>query len=155
MGLTWADFCDKRLGVSRSFADGLIQRLDTLGEAYFRLAEYARISPATYKQISGRLTENTIELGGEQIPLTPENAPKIRAGIRELRAELRREQQRKCPNIAELQVMSDNVLKFAHELSAPHWGTTVREHLAEFAAANGKRWTSLSKSLRESLRQGR
>src|SRR5262249_29875268 len=107
-----------------ALADDLIRRLDTLGDAYFRLAEFGRISPATYKQISGHITNDAIELGGEQIALTLENVPKIRAAIQTLRSNLRHEQQRKCPNIAVLQVMADNILKRAHELAAPFRATS-------------------------------
>jgi len=89
-GLSWNDFCPKHVGISRVHADSLIHRLDEFGEAYFRLAAIARISTDLFRQIADRVTAATIELDGEQIPLTPDNAQKIRAGIRRLQDEARR-----------------------------------------------------------------
>jgi len=151
LGLTWEKFCDEHLGFSRSYADELIRRLDELGENYFRLSQLARISPETYQQISGRVTSDAIELSGEPVPLTPANAPRIRAAIQQLRQQLRRERERTRPNIAELHMMSDNVLKRAHELAAPTSGAIIRTELVKVAASTGARWKALSKALAQEL----
>src|SRR5205085_9184779 len=88
-GLTWDEFCTQQAGISRGTAETIIRRLDEFGEAYFRLAALVRISPEWVRQIADRLTAETIELDGEQIPLVPENACKIRAGIARLRDEIK------------------------------------------------------------------
>ena len=88
--LTWEDYCPKHVGISRVQAERIIHRLDEFGEAWFRLSALARISTDFFRQIQDRATADTIELDGEQIPLTPENTQKIRAGIRRLQDEVRR-----------------------------------------------------------------
>src|SRR5436190_691782 len=151
LGLTWEKFCAERLGISRAYADDLIRRLDTLGENYLRLSEIARISPQTYRQISGHVTPEAIEVGDEKVTLTPDNAPRIRALIQNLRYALREERRRTRPNIGELQMMCENVLKHAHQLSAPTSGAIVREELARMAARYSAQWMSLSKALRREM----
>jgi hypothetical protein len=90
LGLTWADFCTQRAGVSRGTAESIVHRLNEFGESYFHLSAIARISTDAFRQIADRVTAETIELDGEQIPLTSENAQKIRAGVQRLRDECRR-----------------------------------------------------------------
>jgi hypothetical protein len=89
LGLTWEQFCRDHAGISRVYADSLIRRHDEFGENYFRLSALARVSPATYREIAGQVSPEAIEIGGETLPLTPEHAPRIRAALDKLRAELR------------------------------------------------------------------
>ena len=90
LGLTWEQYCSQQCGIGRTTAESIMQRLEEFGEAYFRLSVLVRISPDTFREIQDRVTAQTIELDGEQIPLTPDNAQKIRAGIRRLQDEVRR-----------------------------------------------------------------
>jgi hypothetical protein len=90
LGLTWEDYCRQHCGIGRTTAETIIHRLEEFGEAYFRFAAIVRISPDTFRDIRDRVTATTIDLGGEEIPLIPENAAKIRAGIRRLQEEVRR-----------------------------------------------------------------
>ena len=90
LGLSWEDYCSQHCGISRGTAETIIRRLDEFGEIYFRLSALVRISDVTLREIRDRVTAATIELDGEQIPLTPENAQRIRAGIRRLQDETRR-----------------------------------------------------------------
>jgi len=149
LGLNWGDFCKTRLGISRSRADELIQHLDTLGETYFRLCEIARISPETYRQISSHVNGEVMELDGEHVPITPENAPRIREAIQSLRRKLRDERERTCPNIAQLQLLSDDVLKHAYQMGSRTSPTAYRRELIKVAAKTGARWTSLSKEIQK------
>jgi hypothetical protein len=87
--MTWEQFCTESAGLSRITAEKLIDCLDEFGEAYFRLCGIARMSADAFRPIAGRVTADTIELDGECVRLIPENAPKIRAGVQRLRAELR------------------------------------------------------------------
>ena len=90
LDLTWEQYCSQHAGVGRTAAEAIIKRLDEFGEAYFRLAAITRISDDTFRQIADRVAAETIELNGEQIPITSDNAAKFRAGIRRLQDELRR-----------------------------------------------------------------
>ena len=89
LNLTWDEFCKQHAGASRAHADEIIRRLEEFGAAYFRISEIIRISPQSYRAMQNKVTGETIEVGGESIPLTPENAPRIRHAIGALRAELR------------------------------------------------------------------
>lgn len=89
LGVTWEEFCPKYAGISRARADELLRRFNDLGAEYFRLAEIASISTSAYRAIAPHIDGETIELQGEHVPLTQDNAPKIRAGIRRLLADLK------------------------------------------------------------------
>jgi len=113
LGLSWGDFCTQRAGISRQTAERIIQRLDEFGESYFRLCTITRISPDAFRQFADRVTAETIELDGEQIPLTPDNAQKIRAGVQRLREECRRlnNQFRVPGKIVEYTIRTDDIIK--------------------------------------------
>jgi hypothetical protein len=112
-GLSWEQFCADHAGMSRSTAERIIERLEEFGESYFRLSAIARISPEAFREIAARITTETIELDGEQIPLTRENAQKIRAGIQRLRDECRRlnTRYRAGSDITEYKIRVDDVIK--------------------------------------------
>ena len=93
LGLSWEQFCVRHAGISRAYADKLIRRLEEFGEPYFQLRGIARVSPESYRQLAPAVSAESIEVGGEAIPLTPENAPRIRKALDTLRQELRRAQQ--------------------------------------------------------------
>ena len=89
LNLTWEEFCTRHAGVNRAHADEIIRRLEEFGAAYFRISEIIRISPQSYRTMQAAVNGEAIEVGGESIPITPENAPRIRQAIGALRAELR------------------------------------------------------------------
>jgi hypothetical protein len=89
LNLTWDEFCNQHAGVSRAHADEIIRRLQEFGAAYFRLSEIIRISPQSFRTMQATVKGEAIEVGGESIPITPENAPRIRQAISALRTELR------------------------------------------------------------------
>ncbi|HUI54629.1 MAG TPA: hypothetical protein VLY04_06635 [Bryobacteraceae bacterium] len=90
LGLTWDEFCPKHLGIMRECADRYIRQLEEFGASYFNLSQIARISPDSYRQIADKVQADSIEIEGENIPLTLGNAARIRAGVKRLRAQLRR-----------------------------------------------------------------
>jgi hypothetical protein len=92
LNLTWDEFCKQHVGSGRGHADEIIRRLEEFGAAYFRISEIIRISPQSYRAMQDKVKGETIEVGGESIPITPENAPRIRQAIGALRAELRNTQ---------------------------------------------------------------
>jgi hypothetical protein len=92
LNLTWDEFCKQHAGASRAKADEIIHRLEEFGAAYFHLSEIIRISPDSYRAMRAAVKGDAIEVGGESIPIIPENAPRIREAIGALRAELRQTQ---------------------------------------------------------------
>jgi hypothetical protein len=112
-GLSWEQFCTEQAGISRVTAEKYIHRLNEFGESYFRLSALTRISPDAFRHIADRVTAETIELDGEQIPLTSENAQKIRAGIQRLRDECcRLHNYYRIPSrITEYTIRVDDVIK--------------------------------------------
>ena len=114
LGVTWDEFCPRYAAISRSKADDLIRRLDEFGQDYFRICEVARISPEAYRQIADLVHDETVELDGKVVPLIPENAPRIRLGIRNLLAEINRlaaEKRRRSGVIVELSDRLDSLLR--------------------------------------------
>ncbi|MGO9263003.1 MAG: hypothetical protein ACLQU1_43005 [Bryobacteraceae bacterium] len=86
LGLTWDDFCQRYIGLSRRHADRVISQYEEFGAAYFRLSTLARISAEDYREIAAALEDNCIEIDGEQVPIVPENAARIRAFVRSRRS---------------------------------------------------------------------
>jgi hypothetical protein len=114
LGLSWEEFCQEYAGISRVHAERLIQQHEEFGEAYFRLSEIARISPETYRQIAGQVSDEGLEFDGGKLALIPENGPKIRAAIQTLRAQLKQARNASLPaspGIVQLQVRLDAVVE--------------------------------------------
>jgi hypothetical protein len=88
VGLSWEDFCAQCLHICRATADNIIRRYNELGADYFRLSEICRLSPETFQSVAPRIQGDFVELDGERIEISGENAQKIRAGIRRLREDL-------------------------------------------------------------------
>jgi len=102
---TWEEFCTRYAGISDRQADRLIAQLEEFGETYFRLAEIMKISPQAYRQLAqaGVIKDDTIDINGELVPITPENAARIKATVVSLRRDLdfarRRDVRPVFPNI--------------------------------------------------------
>lgn len=110
LGLTWEEFCIQHAGISRRYAEALIGRLEEFGDTYFKLSQLARVSPDTYRRIAGLVHDDAIEIDGQPIPLTPENAPRIRAGIQRLHARLR-DTKPPTHHMVDLQIRLDAILR--------------------------------------------
>ena len=80
MEKTWEDFCVKRLGFGRSYADRIIRQFKELGPNFSKLSCFMRIKPAEYRLIVGAVTEDGLSYGGEVIALESENGPKLAGG---------------------------------------------------------------------------
>jgi hypothetical protein len=74
LGLTWEEFCRQRAGISRAWADKVIQQLEQLGPAYFELSSVTRITPDQFRQIADAVTDEGLSYAGEPIEIIPENA---------------------------------------------------------------------------------
>ena len=82
LGLTWEEFCIGYAGVSRSYADRLIQYLEEFGTNYFHLAELMQISAETYRLVADSVGDAGMEVNGETIPINRANRRKILAAVR-------------------------------------------------------------------------
>jgi len=139
LGFTWEEFCKDYAGISRAHADNLIRQYDQFGDAYFRLSEIARISPKSFQQIAGHVDADSIEIDGQKVALTPENAPKIRAAIQTLRSQVRRPPAppRPTADVIELQTRVDslaNDIAKAFRALNPHQQHTSLSALVVYAA---------------------
>ena len=83
---TWEDFCTKRLGIDRSYADRRIRQFQQLGPDFCRLNSFTRIRPADYRLVAGALTDGGLSYDGDVIPLEPGNAPKLTQAVEALRS---------------------------------------------------------------------
>ena len=97
-GLTWDDFCVQEIGLSRQHVEGLIARLEELGETYCQLSAIVPISAEVYQAMRHAIADNTIEIDGEAVPIVPENAPRIRAAVLQARSDLRAARKRPVPD---------------------------------------------------------
>jgi hypothetical protein len=87
LGLSWEEFCIAHAGVSRSYADRLIQYLEEFGTNYFRIAELMQISAETYRLVAGSVSDDGMQVNGEIIPINRQNRRKILAAIRARRTD--------------------------------------------------------------------
>jgi len=111
LNLTWEEFCLQHAGITRSYADKLIRRLDEFGPAYFKLAQLARISPATFREIAGHVHPDSIEFDGESIPLLPENGPRIRTLLRHFQYRAQQAEAKAHSSVSELTLRLNALLK--------------------------------------------
>lgn len=82
LGITWDDFCDRYVGLCRRQADRIISQYKEFGETYFKLSNLTRISAEDYRELAPSVTGACIEIDGDQVPIVPENAARIRAFVR-------------------------------------------------------------------------
>ncbi len=85
VGLTWEEFCTKRIGVSRSLADKTIRLLEEFGETYFQLNGTTPIAPDDYRQIAAAVSPKGIQVGDEVIPIAPQNSAALASAIDSLK----------------------------------------------------------------------
>lgn len=85
LDMTWDQFCNAHLGISRATADRVIANFEEFGAAYFNLAAVTRISPTSFRQIAGAVSDTEIEVDGEKIPITKTHAARIADAIESLR----------------------------------------------------------------------
>jgi hypothetical protein len=147
-GLTWEQFCATHLGLTRSSADRIIQQLDEFGSAYFKLAALARLSPETYRQIAPGVHGETIQINGQPVAIDEANAPKIRAHIQSLRADLRAEKQRTEPSLQELRSRLNNLLAETSKRVSITMPTVLESYLLEIADDAVRKWAKIAKDLR-------
>ena len=150
LGLSWEEFCKEYAGISRVQAERLIQQHEEFGDAYFRLSEIARISPETYRQIAGQMSDEGLEFDGGKLALIPENGPKIRAAIQTLRAQLKQARdasQGTVPGIVQLHMRLDAVVEGISRMARRTLGPDQRAALHGMAGYAIRRLKEVSQSL--------
>jgi hypothetical protein len=150
-GLTWDDFCRNHVGLSRSQADRIIARLDEFGEAYFRLARFARISDEAFREVAPQVTAESIDIEGEPIPLTPRNAPKIRAAIRAIQNQVRQARRRLPPvpaSVVSARIEIDELLDRVQRLDHPLMTPSERAALHALAADAARKWSDFASEVK-------
>jgi hypothetical protein len=112
LGITWEQFCEKHIGVSRSYVHRLIQRLEEFGPDYFRIDEVVPLSPESYRLIAGSVREGAIEIEGEAVPITQDNAVRIHRAVEARRAEQDRKKGRQAsPSIDDVRQRLDTCIR--------------------------------------------
>lgn len=86
LGLKWDEFCKQRLGLSRATADRIIARLEEFGPQYFVLAQATGITESEYRRIRPAVHGQALLHAGEEIPITPENGPRLAAAVEALKS---------------------------------------------------------------------
>lgn len=97
-GLAWDKFCPECVGLSRVRVDAIIDSYEQYGDTYFHLSEIVKVSTETYRAISPKIDDDTIEIDGEKVAIVTENAARIRAAVHKMRGELERVKQRPSRN---------------------------------------------------------
>ena len=96
-GLSWEEFCNAEIGLSRTQVEALIAGLEEFGETYCRLSEIVRVSAETYRALAPKIEGEAIEIDGEMVPIAAENAARIRGAVHRMRSELCEAHQRPRP----------------------------------------------------------
>jgi hypothetical protein len=81
----WVEFCDRHLGMSHTHANRIIGYLEEFGPAYFELAQFTGISPATYRTIAPAIQDHAVHHDGQVIALLPENTERLSHAVEQLR----------------------------------------------------------------------
>lgn len=84
LGLTWAQFCKERLGISRSWADELIRLDEELGPMYFTFAQVTGATPEQFRRLSPAISGQALLHAGESIPIDAEHGPRLAAAVADL-----------------------------------------------------------------------
>lgn len=149
LGFTWDAYCPEYFGISRVTADRIIQQLSEFGQSYFRLGELTRITEGEFRQIASKVTDEAVEFDGESIPLTPENAPRLRQAVRALRAQLRNAQSRLPPSsgaVSQFLTRLDALLSDMRRLNRPLLTAMERQSLRGLAHYAVEKWSEIARA---------
>lgn len=151
LGISWDQYCVEYAGITRPYAESLIQRLQEFGEGYFRLSEIAHVSPDLYRQIAPKIEDGAIEVDGEMVDLTVSNAPRIRAAVRRLRAELKAAREAtdraSSPEIPQLTCRVDAMLLDVNRIRKPYQLQGRTKELRGLAAYAIEQWTRFAQDI--------
>jgi len=77
------------MGMSRSYADRMIQCLNEFGESYFHLAGLVPIAVEDYRLIAGHVNGEEVQVEGGAIRIDPQNAAALAGAVADLRHQAR------------------------------------------------------------------
>lgn len=94
LGMDWERFCPTVLNRTRPFIDAIIKDLEQHGQKIFELAEAAgcRVPGEVYRYMDFN-EDGKLVIDGEEVEVNKANAEKIRAYVKQLKAEARREKE--------------------------------------------------------------
>lgn len=94
LGMDWEQFCQAILHRSRPLIDAIIKDLEQHGQKIFELAEAAgcRVPGEIYRYMEFN-DDGKLVIDGEEVEVARGNADKIRAYVKRLKAEVRREKE--------------------------------------------------------------
>ncbi len=94
LGMDWERFCPTVLKRTRPMIDAIIKDLEQHGQKIFELAEAAgcRVPGEVYRYMDFN-EDGKLVIDGEEVEVTKANAEKIRAYVKQLKAEARREKE--------------------------------------------------------------
>jgi hypothetical protein len=141
-GLDWRQFCSQRLGMTRTYADRLIQNLNEFGPGYFDLSQVVRISPETFRRIGGAVSDAGIEIEGEIVPIRPENSQRISEAVEALRGKARK---REKPSLKAAESKLEASLTALSELTDAGLEGGEKERLLDLIAHGLRQLTVMSK----------
>lgn len=160
-GLTWDDFCQQYVGLSRQRVDALIKNLEEFGKTFFDLSNIVRISPEAYRRVASQIKDQSIRIGTELVPIVPENAGRIRRAVQQARADASKAQHlaRSLNADANMLMMQlENCINRMHDL-AGHVQITRSEYeslemILEYVRGQADRLEeSLARSPRATIRE--
>jgi len=85
---TWAEFCETYLHMSKAQANRIIHMLKEFGAPYFDLQQLTHITSDGYRAIQPYIEDNQLHFDDEEVDLLPENAVRVAAMVKKIRAEL-------------------------------------------------------------------
>jgi len=82
---SWAEFCDRQLGASKTNINRLIFYLEKFGPEFFALTNLTHIPAEAYRIVAPHVKEEGLEFDGEVIALSTPNVPRLTEAVAELR----------------------------------------------------------------------
>ncbi|MGO9255287.1 MAG: hypothetical protein ACLQU1_03135, partial [Bryobacteraceae bacterium] len=149
LGLSWEDFCQQYVGLSRRHVDRIISQYDEFGDAYFRLSGLAEISAEAYREIIDNVMDNCLEIDGRQVPIAPENASLIRGFVRECRARSRAARKASAPVIADLELRLHAIIQDVKQHLRPNTPLGTVNYLKDTAYTAIREWDRIARRLEE------
>ena len=149
LGLSWDEFCDRHLGVSRRTAERIIGQYDEFGESYFRLSSLVSISPGNYRALAPSVDGNCLDIDGEKVAIVPENAARIREFVRAYKLASRRSTQPGVPTIAQIGLRLRHLVLDARYFAETRLSPNDREQLQRHVGLAVQEWVRIGHILDE------
>lgn len=109
LNLTWDQFCDQQICIPRRTVDRIITQFEEFGAAYFALSSVVRISADKYRMIAGAVDGDTIEIEGEKVAITKQNANRIAQAIAEMTKQLEQERDQARGQLSDTKAAHDKL----------------------------------------------